>query len=117
MAKVESAMDRVGNSPGARMRDTIKRMFLEAPSPLPDQAPAIECSILLTGVPIALTGSLSETPMGGLRLLSPDPDSHGHGKARDTYPMIEQFFSYDDVVVVAVRRVVTVEAPRVVRSS
>jgi hypothetical protein len=95
---------------------TIQRLFKESPSPLPDQAPAIECGVMLRGVPITLTGSLSETPEGGLRLLSPDPAQERPIRPGTPLKMIEQFFDYEDVMVVAVRRAVTMDAPRIIQS-
>jgi hypothetical protein len=123
VAKMESAIDRFGTSvpagaspPKPPCWATIQRLFKENPSPLPDQAPAIECGVMLRGVPVTLLGSLSETREGGLRLLSPDPTQE---RPRPGMPvkMIEQFFDYEDVMVVAVRRAVTMEAPRIIQSS
>ena len=111
--KMETALDRVGTRRRPPLKTVIKRLLAEATSPLPDQTPAIECGVMLAGVPITIEGSLSETPEGGLRLLSAvarDPDRDGG------VSMIEQFFSYEDVMVVAVRRTVTVDAPRIIRS-
>lgn len=91
--------------------DTIQRLFRENPSPLPDQAPAIECAVLFHGG-ASIQGSLSETPDGGLRMLSPNPDP-GARPARGKVAMVEQFFGYEDVVMVGVRREVEVVAPKI----
>ena len=48
---------------------TIKRLLDEAPM-LPGQAPAIECAVVLMGFPSPISGALSETHEGGLRLLA-----------------------------------------------
>jgi len=131
VAKMESAIDRfsAGTSvpagtlppppppPPPPSWATIQRLFKENPSPLPDQAPAIECGVMLHGVPVTLTGSLSETPEGGLRLLSPDPAQERPIRPGTPVKMIEQFFDYEDVMVVAVRRAVTVETQRIIQSS
>lgn len=113
-AKMESAMDRVANSPPERMKAVIKRLFKEAESPLPDQAPALECWILLHGLPTSIHGSLSETPEGELRMLSPAPQDNRLG---GSVMMIEQFFCYNDVMSIAVVRPVdVVDEPRIIRS-
>jgi hypothetical protein len=129
VAKMESAIDRFSagtaipegalppRPPPPQSWATIQRLFKENPSPLPDQAPAIECGVMLRGVLVTLTGSLSETPEGGLRLLSPDPAQERSIRPGTPVKMIEQFFDYEDVMVVAVRRAVTMEAPRIIQSS
>lgn len=125
VAKMESAIDRLvigGAVPAESLAPpvpppswaTIQRLFKENPSPLPDQAPAIECGVMLRGVPMTLTGSLSETPEGGLRLLSRAGQPTNPGA---DVPMVEQFFDYEDIMVIAVQRKVTVSAPRIIQSS
>jgi hypothetical protein len=118
LAKMDSAIDRVASSPPARMKVTIKRLFSDNPSPLPDQAPALECWVTLAGIPMSLQGALSETPEGGLRLMSVMTD-HGGNKVMQggKYQMIEQFFCYEDVTSIAVRREVSVTGPRIIQSS
>lgn len=124
VAKMESALDRLTAAPSGTIGSlppeppppswaTIQRLFKENPSPLPDQAPAIMCGVMLRGVPMTLEGSLSETPEGGLRLLSANgkPDPNG------SVSMVEKFFDYEDVMVIAVRREVTVGPARIIRSS
>jgi hypothetical protein len=123
VAKMESAMDHLTAIPAVALPPTpppswatIQRLFKEHPSPLPDQTPAIECGVMLRGVPVTLMGSLSETPEGGLRLLSPDPSQERPIRPGTPMKMVEQFFDYEDVMVVAVRRRVTMEAPRIIQS-
>lgn len=78
----------------------IRTHLMTAKSSLPgDQTPAIECAVVLRGMSTSLTGALSETPQGGLRLLSPMGDA-----ARGHVPMVEQFFEYSDVLTFGVRR-------------
>lgn len=91
--------------------DTIQRLFREHPSPLPDQAPAIECAVLFHGG-ASIQGSLSETSDGGLRMLSPNPDPSAR-PARGKVAMVEQFFDYSDIVMVAVRREIEVVMPKI----
>jgi len=119
IAKMESAVDRLAAPAGATPPPSpppswalIQRLFKENPSPLPNQAPAFACGVMLRGVPVTLEGALSETPEGGLRLLSRGSVIPGGGIS-----MIEQFFDYEDVMVVAVQRQVTVDAPHIIQSS
>ena len=86
----------------------IQNLFDEHTSPLPGQAPAIEAHVILRGGK-EVSGSLSELEIGTgarcLRMLVPtdSPDQ-----------MAELFFSYDAVVVVAVKRTVTAARPRII---
>lgn len=95
------------------MRYLIEKLFSEAKSPLPDQAPAIECAVILRSGK-EFQGSLSETmpddacPEPMLRMLAPAPRTSG------LVNMVEIYFSYDDVVAIAVVRQVSVETPRIV---
>ena len=92
---------------GARsVERAIRRLLAEAPAPIPGQTPAIECGVMFAGGG-ALEGVLSETPYGGLRMMSPNRDQQAGRTARGDVPMVEQFFSYDDVIVVAIRRTIT----------
>ena len=102
-------------APEPPLKATIKRLFSEAESPLSDQAPALECWILLHGLPTSIHGSLSETPEGELRMLSPAPAPSGRPGA---VMMVEQFFCYGDVLSIAVQRAVDVvlDEPRIIRS-
>lgn len=92
----------------------IRRLLAEATSPLPDQAPAIQGGVVLIGVPMTFEGALSETPEGGLRLLSLAPGQNSNAKRIE---MIEMFFGYEDVATFVRRQVVTVDAPSIIRSS
>ncbi len=101
---------------------TLRRMMAEAKSPLPDQAPAIQCAITLTGGMLTVEGSLSETPEGGLRMLRPDEQGlaqlprHRRGDMTNV-PMLEHYFEYADVLAVTIRRTVSTEAPRILPAS
>lgn len=66
-----------------------------------DQAPALTCAIVIRGMPNAISGSLSTTPWGGLRMLSRNGQDPG---------LVEQYFDYEDVMVVALLREVTATA-------
>jgi len=95
--------------PEPHSKTVLRRLFAENPSPLPNQAPALECAVMFAGGGTS-EGALSETPDGGLRMLTPmTPQAPGlrPGKVM----MIEKFFAYEDIVAVAVRREVTIEAP------
>lgn len=118
---MEKAAHRIGvdppPSPSRSVEALIRRLLKEATSPLPDQAPAIQGGVVLFGVPMMFEGALSETPDGGLRLLSPVPNQPPPPRRGGRVEMIEQFFGYDDVVVFAVRRQVNIEAPRIIQTS
>lgn len=90
--------------PPGRAERLIKGL-LAASKKTPGQTPAIECAVMLRGMPQAMQGALSETPEGGLRMLSPSPGV-----------LVEQFFDYADVLVVAVQRAVTLDGPSIIRS-
>lgn len=90
-----------------RIRDTINRLFQEAPKledangkPRGDQAPAIECQIVLKAG-MALQGALSVTPEHTLRMLSLNQTQTGEPV------MIEHFFDYDQVSAISIPRKVT----------
>jgi hypothetical protein len=85
---------------------TIRRLLSES-NPAPGQNAAIQCAVAVHGVPHALGGSLSEFG-DGLRMLSPGPVSG---------TLTEQFFCYEDVIVVAVQRTVTLSEARGLVSS
>lgn len=90
--------------------DVIQRLFREHPSPLPDQAPAIECAVMFhSGA--SVQGALSEATGGGLRMLTnPDPNQRAQrGKLR----MIETYFDYSDIVSVGIQREVEIVAPKI----
>jgi len=91
-----------------RMRAVIDRLFAEAPkltrpdgTPRDDQAPALECQICLrSGGQIG--GSLSMTPEGTLRMLSPMQLPKKGGMPE--LVMVEHFFAYEEVSDIAVIR-------------
>jgi hypothetical protein len=95
-------------APEQRMRALIDRLFAEAPklthpdgTPRDDQAPALECQIMLkAGGQIG--GSLSVTPEGTLRLLSPMHMNPKTGPLE--LVMVEHFFNYEEVSDIAVIR-------------
>lgn len=80
------------------------RKLLTAADTIPGQSPAVRCAVMLRGAPHAISGVLSETAEGGLRMLSP----------LESGDLVEQFFDYEDVLVVAVQRSVTTSGPRIV---
>lgn len=86
----------------------MRRHLAAATSPLPHQAPAIEALVVLRGMANAISGSLSETPEGGLRMLSKIGEDPRGGR---THYMVEQFFCYEDVLVFGVQHTVTIEPP------
>lgn len=97
------------------MKQLIGRLFKECQSPLPDQAPAIECAVTLTGGVITMRGSLSITPEGMLRMLRPDHDSSQNARAMSKAQLLEHFFDYSDVMMITMLRTVTLEpASRIV---
>jgi hypothetical protein len=109
-----------GLSPQAQMRPveaSLRRALAEATSPLPDQTPAIECAVMFFGG-ASIMGVLSETPEGGLRMLSPNPDPNARRAcAAGEVAMTEQFFGYDDVLMFGVTRIISMQAPRIVTAS
>jgi len=88
------------------MQIVVRRLLAAAPplltgagTPVPGQAPAIECVVMFNNGQ-AVRGSLSETPEGALRLLSPGVE--------DGRPMlVEQFFGYEAISAVAIPRAVS----------
>lgn len=94
------------------IKRVIKRLFAEeSPKDLPDQTPAIECAVIFRSG-LSIQGALSERPDGGLRMLSPIASAPGQ-----PVMMAEQFFEYEDIVLVGVRRQVNVDQPRIIRAS
>lgn len=85
----------------------IRQALAQAESPLPGQAPAVECAVVLN-CGVTIQGGLSLTEDGDLRMMSqagaPGPDG---------IPMVEQFFGFEDVAVVGFPRRVIVERPRI----
>jgi len=112
----EKLRDRVERSDDTGNSSTmveIRRLFAENPSPLGEgQAPAIQCAVVLYGFPTPIQGVLSETEHGGLRLLAPaDPSVRPVG---GTVNMVEHFFSYDVVTMIAVQRQITLQTPKII---
>ncbi len=101
--------------PSARpMQRLVARLFAEAPKllddkmePRPDQAPALECNVTLTcGREIA--GSLSMTPEGTFRMMSPAQAPDDHPLAGKLI-MLEAFFTIEEISAVTLIRDLTVE--------
>lgn len=92
--------------PAARMRATFERLWAENPSPAgDDQLPAMEVTVAVRGLP-PITGSVAPSPEGGLRLLA--------RKDERSLDLVEHYFTYEDVVLVAVvRRVMPARGPSV----
>ena len=108
--KLEKAVDNIGvaNKPTTRMRTRIRRLLAEAAAP-EGQTAAVECAVCFNGG-FTITGSLSEAPDGGLKMLSPNGrDENGNAM------FVEQFFDYEDIVVFGIRRAIAV-GPRIIRS-
>lgn len=94
--------------------DYVKELLLqaldEAESPIPDQEPAIKCTIVLHGGR-EMTGALSRHGVGGfqgLRMLVP-VSLHAGGAT-----MMEVFFPFAAVLAFVTERKVTAAAPRIV---
>lgn len=94
------------------MTRQIERLFAEAPklengdgSPVEGQAPAVECFVVVRGLPTAINGVLSRVD-GLLRMLTPteitDPATR-----RPKRVFSEQFFRVEDVVCIAMMRDIT----------
>jgi hypothetical protein len=97
------------------MRDVVSRLFDEAskergnaPGEDADQAPSMEATVVLRGLQQPLSGSLSTTPEGGLRLMTPIPDKSGN----IIIGMAEQFFDVADLVAVMLQRKVTTQTAK-----
>jgi len=94
------------------MKALLGRLFYEAKQQRsgqesPDQAPVIECFVMLvSGGSSGVQGDLSTTPEGALRMLSHSNDERGRPI------LIEHFFPYSSIVSVSIRREVT-PVPRI----
>jgi hypothetical protein len=119
--QVQELLDRQVRDPSLGrkpMGKVIDRLFAEAPklqdasgNPVEGQAPALECVVVLatTSVP-PISGVLSRTPEGALRMMSPAeiPDPTKDPRTKATKPvLIEQFFEERDVIAVVLQRDVT----------
>lgn len=101
------------------MRYVIARLFAEAPkltdedgSPRADQAPALECHVVLTSGQ-QMQGALSTTPEGTLRMMTPNQQIDPRTRQPMGLPvMVESFFDYDQVSCIAVVRPVTVDGAK-----
>lgn len=85
------------------MARTLTRLFEEqSPETLKgEDRLAFDATVVLRGLNTPLSGSLSYTDEGGLKLLTPIPNQPGK--------FIEQFFTADDLMLVAVTRSVSAE--------
>lgn len=116
LAGVEDMLNEVGvavmhddNHPCAGpMARTISRMLAAAPTPIPDQAPALECGVMFASG-VQLMGVLSATPEGGLRMLT-----QAANQGPNAVMMAEQFFDAADVMVIMVKREVKLESPSLI---
>lgn len=100
-------------APGGTIERQIHRLFSEAMqrADVPaGQTPAIECFVMLVGGP-TIVGSLSMTSDGLLRMMSPGTDQKG-GPA-----LVEQFFEYQTVAVIAFSRDIKPTSGVIVRTS
>jgi hypothetical protein len=110
-----------------RMAAVIDRLFAEAPklehadgTTDETQAPALQCHIMLRGIPRDLYGALSRTPEGTLRMLTmamrQDPKQLNPltRKPLEVPILCEQFFDVADVVSIMVEREVTGETSSII---
>ncbi len=92
------------------MRSLIARLFREGPKMTDasgkedaSQAPALACMIVLRASVPPFEGILSTTPEGTLRLMSTIT-------VQSKPVLVEQFFTYEDVVSIVLQRVVKTSA-------
>jgi hypothetical protein len=88
-----------------KLLDEAEKLAGDDGKPVPDQAPALECAVMLKPGQV-VRGVLSRTEEGTLKMLT--PETMGHQRV-----MVEQFFCYDDVISVAVIRQVKTNSPLV----
>ena len=119
MSDDDVRLERTGRydmSNARRMRRLINRLLDESSesSQLDDQqTPAMECNVTIRGLMQPLSGALSITPEGTLKLLV-----RVAGKAGEAPTLMEVFFDYTDVTTVAVERQVTASVgSRIIQSS
>jgi hypothetical protein len=93
------------------MRETVERLFAEAPkltntdgSPQDGQAPAMECMVMMRSGAV-ISGVMSVTKDGALRMLT--QGTRNSNGSRQVPILVEQFFDFSDVMMVAVERQVT----------
>jgi hypothetical protein len=114
-SQAQTLIDRRTRDPSlgrTAMERVIDRLFAEAPKlegsngkPVDGQAPALECFIVLRTGP-TISGVLSQTPEGLLRMLSPTEITDPKTKRLRTV-FAEQFFHVSDVLTVVLQREVT----------
>lgn len=100
-----------GTPPVPLMTRVVERLFAEsetltdaAGNPLENQTPALDCVVMLRGMPSSIRGALSTTPEGAYRMMTP----HEDGRQR---ALIEQFFAPQDMVLIGLIREVRTSAP------
>ena len=88
----------------APMARKIRQLFDAAPKletiagiPDQEQRPAMLCNVVLRGLPQPMSGVLSITDEGLLKLLTPIE------RAGELPVLLEQFFSYADVMIIAIQ--------------
>ncbi len=110
VASMAADITGLSGGPTPLMRE-IDRMLDAAPGN------AIECAVVLVGMPTPIQGSLAKADNGLLRLLTPAPPRPRSKHVDSEVDMVEQFFDPASVVCVAVVRTVIIsEAPRIVTS-
>lgn len=90
------------------MASVIDRMMRE------NNSTAIDCMVTLVGGFVSLQGSLMhDTEISGVRMLCPVNQGTIASAGHLDIPMIEHFFHYDAILMISVRRTVTLETPRI----
>ncbi len=109
LGKMDAYVDKLGDNHDRSelMRRQIDKLFEDAAAQRPpsaaEQAPALECAVVLTGYPVPCRGVLSKTADGMLRMMYPlDPTNPGKG-------LMEQFFHHRDVLSIGVVRAISAE--------
>lgn len=95
-------------------KTVIDRLFAESDKVNPTDAPAIEVTLVVRGLSHPISGSLSITTGNVLRMLTPiqiEVPSRQLGRANTMRQpaLLEQFFAYEDVVVIGTVRAVETE--------
>jgi hypothetical protein len=103
-------------SDNPRMQNTIDKLFYTNGTEDADGQVLLECVVLIRGGSQAMQGVLSRQPDGILKMLSKLGESKNGIDRVDHF--IEQFFEWEDVVLIGVVRDVTVKGDLpVLRSS
>lgn len=98
----------MSNNP--RMQNTIDKLFYTNGTQGADGQVLLECVVLIRGVSQAMQGVLSRQPDGILKMLSKLGESkNGIDRVDRVDHFIEQFFEWEDVVLIGVVRDVTVK--------